>query len=489
MADDVTVDAEASQEVEESPEQEEKLDLDLQITDVGPCQKHVKVTIPRAEIERFFDKEFSDLVRSANVPGFRPGKTPRKLIERKFKKDVAQQVKAALLTQSLDQIDKDERIQPLSEPEIDVASIELPEEGDFSFQFDVEVRPEFDLPEYKGLTIERPTREFSDADIEVSLKDFLKGWSTVEPKDGPAEPGDRIVADVRFLHQKEVLQEIEDLELLVDEELAFRDGRIEKFAQALKGKKAGDSVELTATLSDAVEREELRGKDVKAEFVLKEIRRVKPPEVNEEFLSRLGMSDEGEFKDFALERLKSRLAYAQEETAREQVMNHLVSSADWQLPPNLLRRQTERALSRKILELESRGFSKDEIRARINTLRQNSLVSTARSLKQQFVLQRIAEVEEIKVEEEDLDREIRALADRTGQPIRRVRARIDKEGLWETLALLALERKTIERVLSFAKSVDVLYEPPILRASGLDASAVPPPEPAVPGEESEQATG
>lgn len=470
MSDDATIET-----VDEGTETDEKkrIELEVDISDTGPCQKHVKVTVPRKEVERFFDKEFSDLVRSAAVPGFRPGKTPRKLIERRFKKDVAGQVKTALLMQTLEQVGEEKKIEPLSEPDIDMQAIELPEDGDFIYEFDVEVRPEFDLPEYKNLQINQPAKVFNDKDVDKSIEDFRKRFGKTVTKDGGVERGDTIIADVRFLDGKEVLREFEELTIRVDDDLYFRDGHIKKFADSLKGAKAGDSRDLKVTLSDSLQDEKRRGQVVDASFVLREIQQTELPEVNEEFLATVGIGDVGELRDLLKSSLEARLRYRQKEAATEQVMDKIVESANWELPPDLLRRQSERTLQRKIIELQQAGYDEDRIRAQVNLLRQNSKATTAKALKQQFVLQAIAEKEEIKIEEEDLDAEIRALADRTGESVRRVRARVDKEGLWESLAIHALERKTIDKILSYATIKEVPFEEEDSRSSGLDASAVP----------------
>ncbi len=138
------VDEGTSTAVADETKPEEKIKLETAFRDAGPCRKHVTVTIPKAEVDRFFNKEFSELSKDANVPGFRPGKTPRKLIERYYRKGVSKSVKAAMLMQSLEQLSEDESFEPLRQPEIDFEHIELPESADFTYEFEVDVRPQFD---------------------------------------------------------------------------------------------------------------------------------------------------------------------------------------------------------------------------------------------------------------------------------------------------------------------------------------------------------
>ena len=114
------------------------------------CERHVTVTIPREDIERYFDKEFSELMPTAHVPGFRPGHAPRKLVETRFRKDIAEKVKSELLMDSLTQVNEEQKLSAISEPDFDFEAVELPDEGPLTFEFDIEVRPEFEMPQVEG---------------------------------------------------------------------------------------------------------------------------------------------------------------------------------------------------------------------------------------------------------------------------------------------------------------------------------------------------
>ncbi len=137
----------------------------------------------------------------------------------------------------------------------------------------------------------------------------------------------------------------------------------------------------------------------------------------------------------------------------------LTKSADWELPPGLLKRQSARELERAVMELRRSGFSEAEIRARENELRQNSAASTATALKEHFILERIAEEEKIDVDEGDYDKEIFLIAVQSGESPRRVRAQLEKRGLMDVLRNQIIERKVLELVQSEAKFKDVPYEP------------------------------
>ena len=120
--------------------------------------------------------------REAAVPGFRPGRAPRQLVEKRFRKQVADQVKSTLLMAALEQLDEDYKLNPITQPKLDVEAIELPDEGPMTFEMDVEVRPDFPLPAYKALTVKRPVRTITEADVEAQLKPFLERYAQLVPK-------------------------------------------------------------------------------------------------------------------------------------------------------------------------------------------------------------------------------------------------------------------------------------------------------------------
>ena len=129
-----------------------------------------KITIPRSEIDLQYEESLESLQKEAVVPGFRPGRAPRQLVVKRFRKQVSQQVKSNLLMSSLDQIDKEYKLEPIVQPRLDIDAIEIPENGPMSFEMDVEVRPQFDLPNYKGLKVKRPIAELSEKDVDDAIE-------------------------------------------------------------------------------------------------------------------------------------------------------------------------------------------------------------------------------------------------------------------------------------------------------------------------------
>jgi len=145
-----TVVTEEGTEAEGAEKAPAKLHQTVEMRDIGPCRKYIKVSIDRDDIQGRLNDKYSELRLEAAVPGFRPGKTPRKIIERRFSKDVEGQVKGEVLLESLEQLAEEHDVAPLSTPNLDPSKIVIPADGPMVYEFEVEVRPQFDLPNYKG---------------------------------------------------------------------------------------------------------------------------------------------------------------------------------------------------------------------------------------------------------------------------------------------------------------------------------------------------
>jgi trigger factor len=450
----------------------ERLDLQVKIASPGTCQRHITVTISEGDVERYFNNAIGDMMPKAVVPGFRAGRAPRKLVEARFRKDVADQVKGSLLMDSMAQVTDDEKLSAISEPELDLGAIEVPDSGPMTFEFNLEVRPEFDLPQWKGLKIDRPTKEFSSEDVDAQLRRLLERRGRLVPYNGAAEIGDFITANITFKHGDEVLARAEEEVLCVRKHLSLRDGRLELFDKLMVGVTAGETREGEVKLTEAAANEELRGQSVTAIFEVLEVKKLEVPELDDDLLRSLGRFDsEGELRDALMDELKRQLEYHQQQSARQQITAALTAAANWDLPPDLLRRQSVRELERSVLELRRSGFSDDEIRAHQNELRQNVLASTGRALKEHFILEKLAEQENIEDLPEDYDHEIRLIAAQSGESPRRVRAQLEKRDLMDILRNQIIERKTIDLILSRAEFKDVSFELEEVETEAVDLSA------------------
>ena len=325
-----------------------------------------------------------------------------------------------------------------------------------SFEIEVEVRPDFPLPAYKALTVKRPTKVITDADVDVQMTSFLERYAQVVPKlEGSAEVGDYMVADIRFVRDGQTLSEFKEIQFRLQPELRFQDGRVPKLADALAGAKPGDTRRATAEIGSGSADPALRGQSVDVEFDIKDLKQPRLPEVNRSFLDGIGFDSAEELREALRGVLERRMETQRRQAIRREIMDKLIAEVPFELPKDLVGRQEKSTIRRLIMEMRQGGLSDVQIRAHEAEIRANAHESTLRSLKEFFILAKIAEAEKIEVEDEDFEYEIERIAARNDESPRRVRARIEKEGLAEGLATQILEQKTLNRIMEFVAFEDV----------------------------------
>lgn len=433
----------------------DRLEQTVAVQAVGPCRRHVTVTIPRSDIEAQFNKAVKELIDTVRIPGFRPGRVPRVLVEKKFKDELSGSVRQNLLMRSLEQVADENDLDAINEPDFDMDSLSIPESGDFTYEFDVEVRPEFALPSYKGLTLERPTREITDADFEVEEKRFLRQFSRLVPVDGAVEPGHIVEATVTATWKGQPLLPPTDQSLVIRPTLRFQDAEIAGFDKLMSGANIGDVRTADVKISAEAARVEVRGETVQVAFEVNNVQAFKVQELTAEFAESNGFESVDKVKEYVRDSQKRQLEYEQRQSARKQVLAKITESATWDLPETLVRRQVDNALRREVLEMQQAGFNDEEISARRNELLQNQMTMTRQALKEHFVLDRISDEEKLEVTPQEIDMEVYLMALRRGESPRKMRARLEKQGLMENLAAQVLERKAIDFIIANSTFKDV----------------------------------
>ena len=319
-----------------------KLRQDVDIEEVGPCKKHIKVSVNRDDINERMGEHFSKLVHESNVTGFRPGKAPRRLIEKRFHKEVSDQVKNEVLMASLEQLGTDNDIAPLTAPDIDPAKIEIPLNGPMVYEFAVEVRPSFELPPYRGLRLKRPVKTFTDEDVALARRNLLASRGQIVPKEnGVAELGDILIAEITIRDGARVTSVVKEAAVQVEKQLAFKDALIKDFADKIKGVKAGDKrtfdVELSSSAASG-----MAGKVLQADFDVKDVKTIRLPELTPDFLQEnFNVATPGRLDEAIRVALERQLVHQQRRSARAQVISQIAEASKWELPPELLMRQAQ----------------------------------------------------------------------------------------------------------------------------------------------------
>ena len=442
------------------PAAKPRLELKTEIKDVGPCKKHIRVIVAKDAIAGVVSEAVQEYADKAEIPGFRIGKVPESLVKKRFKKEIADQVKQRVLMVSLEQIAEESKIDPINQPNLDMDTVEIPEDADFEYEFEVEVRPTFDLPSYKGLKLTRPVREISEQDIDNYLLGFVEQYGTQAPVDEPVAAGDFVNVDITISRNAVAHNKLNDQLVRVLPLLKFQDGELTGFDKLMIGAKTDESRTGKIKVSMEASNIEMRGETLDVEFTVLDVKRMTVPAVDEDFCDRMGFASVEALRMAIRRTLERQVKYEQRQTTRKQITDKIIESANWDLPADMVEKQVENALRREVLEMQQAGFTAQEIMSRENDLRQESLSMTRRNLKEHFVLDRIATEEKIEVVELEIEQEIMAMAFQRGESPRRVRARLIKSGVIENMYAQIRERKAVDLILESAEFTDTPFSLP-----------------------------
>ncbi len=446
--------------VETTTPEKTPLKFDVAISIPQTCLREVVVTIPRGEVDRYLKTAFDELVVDAQVPGFRHGRAPRKLVEKQFKETIHERVKSSLVMDSLGQVTEGQGFSAIGEPQFDFDAVKLPDSGDFKFQFSIEVRPQFATPDWQGIQLKKPVEEITDQDVDDAVERLISRNAVMEATDEAAIKGDRLLITARFSEDGKFLSDMDEEFVTLSDRVTFSDAVCNDFGAVISGVVEGDKRTVKVTISENHEHESLRGKIVDAEIEIIEVLHKSLPEITPAYLKELGdFESEDEFRGFVRESLERQASYREQQSVRKAVAHLLTDNADFELPRDLVRRQTSREMQRKVLELRRSGFPDEEIRKYVNAIRQNAQSETEVALREHFILEQIAEELGLEADANDYETEINLIAQQSDETSRKVRARLEKSGQMDALRNQIVERKVIEAIIEKANVVEEKLSP------------------------------
>jgi trigger factor len=429
------------------------------VEEAGTLKKRLTVTVHRERIDAKSDEMFGELSRSAQVPGFRIGRAPRRLIEKRFGKEVSHDVRNALIGEALGDAVQQAELKTIGEPEIDLDAIKLPETGDMEFAFEVEVVPEFDLPELKGIKVERPSAEATDAKLDDYMDELRHSRAAYEATDKPARKEDVVLASAVI--SGEGMETVERPGLT----LRVAPGQIEglplvDLGEALAGRKAGETAELTLAVPEAHPNEDWRGKEVKVAVTISSVRRHVLPKLDEQFARSAGFDSIDEMRQFHRARLAQRLAVQSQRSLRDQICQFLLDNTALDVPEGVAERYTDRMLQRQYVDLLQMGIPHERIDERLTELQAAAQQRAQRELKLQFILGKIIEEEAIAVEDAEVNARVAQIAQWSDRRPERLRQELAADGSLEQLEVSLREEKALDMLLADAEVTEAVEPEP-----------------------------
>ncbi|MEX1253862.1 MAG: trigger factor [Dehalococcoidia bacterium] len=405
------------------------------------------------------------IAAKTRIPGFRPGKAPREVVERHVgEHTIFHEAVDRLLPQVYQEALEQESIDP-----IDRAEYEMVTEEPLVVKFTVPVRPEIDLGDYGSIRIAREPVVVEPERIQENLEALRRRYATLEPATRPIQWGDVVRADVQGTVDGTALVNEEDAEFQLNE---GRPISLPGFAEALLGTEKGATLDFDVTAPEEVTDERLRGKTAHYQVQIKEVKQEVLPELDDEFARQVGegFSDLAALRSRVEENLRQGLEQEAEHKQHDAILEALVGRAKIEYPPVLLDRETARLLreqtgtgaSQADLEryLQQAGKSEADLQEELRPLAETRL---SRSL----VLSQVAEAEHIEVTDSEVEAEIERLTSGAGDQAEEVRRLFSEENAKESLRRTLMTRKTLDRLVEIASSDGT--EPEAVEAGAADA--------------------
>ncbi len=411
------------------------------------CRREIDLEIPAENVQKTTEKIAKDLARVARIPGFRPGKAPVTLIRRRFAEEIKGEVLESLAPEYLQQALTEKKLNPITRPQID--NVDFTEAGPLKFRATFEVLPEFELGDYKDLKIEVEAIDVGDTEIDKTLEEMRQRGATYVPVEGrPAQDGD-------YVQVKLMGTPAGGGDPIRNDNVTCHIGAEETlpaFSENLRGAAPGETRRFETKYPDDYPDEKLKGKSYNFAIEVGSIKERKLPELNDEFVKDLGEGAGGattlaELREKIRERLNAARDEQQHAQANEKILEELVKRHGFPVPEALIERQMDVRLERVVRSLALQGVDPRAVNVDWVSIRQRQRDRAERDVKAEILLDRIADAEKIEASDEDVEKEIANLAERSGESVAAIRARLTKEG--------TLDR--MKSKLRSDKAVDWLY--------------------------------
>ena len=439
------------------------LEPSVEITEDGPCSRTLTITVPASTVDERLETSLGTITAEANIPGFRKGRVPRSIVEKRFGGHIRQEARGQLMSDAFTKAIESSKLDILGEPSFDESKSdsEILSGKDLTFTVTVEIAPEFDLPDLEGVPVIKPIMEINDEHVDAEVLRARYRFGTPEKIEGPFENLDRLMGhvEVRLNGSDDIFFESDKAVSVIpgDEDEGkgqFLGLMVDNLEKTLLGKKIGETVEFETVGPESHEQEELRGAKIAIKYDIRDAERVTPLEITD-LLSKLALDNETGLREQILSSLERRRDSEQRAAEREQVYEWLLENIEFEAPPRMTENQVGRLIESQRMELASRGHDDDEIETQLATTRMASESSTQNRIRLFFILGSIARHFEINVTEEEINGRIAELALSRGVRPEQARAELAKAYRIQEIALQIREHKAADRIVDTAKVTEM----------------------------------
>jgi trigger factor len=387
--------------------------VEVTITDLSPCKKQLRIEIDAETVNAKFDAVAKDFRRHANLPGFRPGKAPLANVMRSYGDKIGEEAKRTLMSDSYSKALKENDLRPVIMPEVE--DLQFGHGKPFQYLATLEVTPTFELPEYNGIEVEKERRTVSDADVAKALDTLREQRVSYTDVDRSAGEDDFIVVNFTGTIDDKPITDLVKVARGLTEQKNFwlhtkQNPLIPGIVEALIGSGKDDKKTVTVTIPDDFIYEELIGKEAKYEIEIVQVKEKFLPELDDAFAKGFGAESMDKLREGVENDLKNELEYSLKKSIRNQCVDKLLSAVNCDLPETIVNEATRAAVHNIVQQNHQRGVGKDIIEENKDRIYANAKADAEVRVRANYILSRIAEKEGIKVTDQELSRQIAAIA-------------------------------------------------------------------------------
>jgi trigger factor len=424
------------------------------LEDISPVKKKLLIEIDSKEVDKKLNHAYGEIRKSAKIPGFRPGKVPRKILETYFGNQVIDDVTRELISDSFPKAVDEAKTFPLGQPILEKETLKQGQE--FSYSAIMEVRPEFEVKDHLGLDVEKEILSISEEDVQKRLEEIREanGKMVSIEEERQIRDGDFVIIDYEGFEDGQPMEDVKSSNQLVK---VGKNDLHPKFDEALIRLKKEDETEVDIDFEEDFYHAKLAGKSVNFKIKTADIKELVLPELNDEFASNLG----ADLKD--LDSLKNELKNAitsQEEKRidseiKQRLLEKISEGIDFELPEVLVEAEINFSLGRLNDNLEKSGSSLEKAGITEAGLRKEFRPASEKRVREMLILDRIAKQDKIDIDDDDLEKGYGKLAESMGQDIETVKKYYEARGQLDSLKEELLKEKTLNYLVDHANISEI----------------------------------
>src|SRR5580658_3569135 len=440
----------------------ERLFVNVTVENLGPCKKLLRLEIEPEKVESVFGEITAEFQHEARLPGFRAGKAPKDMVAKRFEKEIEEEAKKKLLSESFRKAIDDHKFTIVGRP--DVEEVQFARGQSMQFAVTTEIAPEFELPEYKGLPAVRDNKQVTPEDVEKALGLLADQRTQYQTLARELKTGDIAVINYTGTCEGKPITEIAPTARGLTEKKNFwvsvdATSFIPGFGSQLEGMKAGDKRTLTVDFPADFVVPQLAGKKGVYEVELVEAKEKVTPAIDEAFAKAYGAENLEKLRAGVRADLQNEINTKQSRAIRNQVAQNLMDRIQIPLPESLVEQETQNIVYNIVHENTQRGTPKEEIDAQKDQIYATANAAAQGRVKALFVFQRVAEKEGVRVEQMEVLHRLQELAAQYKMPVDKLYKDMQKSGRIEDIVNQILTEKVVDLLVQFARIEDAPAAP------------------------------